>query len=198
MYAIDQTIICIGWPKMVMHTLDSVTKERILCGNMLITHALTLMCLYVGKNVRGECIWMCVWYFLFFLFFLVMLKCYGYQHNYILMYAVWWLIMVRCTWDGLDPSAPMTRRMNEVPPKKTHKNINMPLKLQVMLQLVLIKRPLFTRVLIRCTSILHKVLNTTWFNNNNNWLYYGTQAWHEVDESKYSVISCIFMFFFVS
>jgi len=42
--------------------------------------------------------------------FLVMLKCYGYQHNYILIYAIWWLIIVRCTWDGLDPSAPMTRR----------------------------------------------------------------------------------------
>ena len=42
---------------------------------------------------------------------------------------------------------------------KTHKNINMPLKLQVMLQIVLIKRLLFTRVLIR----------------------------HEVDESKYKL-----------
>ena len=44
-----------------------------------------------------------------------MLKCYGYQHNYILIYAVWWLISVRCAWDGLDPSAPMTRWINEVP-----------------------------------------------------------------------------------
>ena len=46
-----------------------------------------------------------------------MLKCYGYQHNYTLIYAVWWLIIVRCTCDGLDPCAPMTRWINEVPPK---------------------------------------------------------------------------------
>ena len=72
MYAIDQTIICIGWPTMVMHTLDSVTKERILCGNMLITHALTLMCLYVGKNVRGRMYMDVCVIFSFFFFFLLL------------------------------------------------------------------------------------------------------------------------------
>jgi len=49
---------------------------------------------------------MCV-IFYFVSFFLVMFKCYGYQHNYIRIYAVWWLIIVRCTWGGLDPCAPM-------------------------------------------------------------------------------------------
>ena len=64
--------------------------------------------------------------FYFVSFFLVMLKCYGYQHNYILMYAVWWLINVRCTWDGLDPCAPMTRWLNEVPPKKRRRKVQLP------------------------------------------------------------------------
>jgi len=33
-----------------------------------------------------------------------------------------------------------------------------------------------TRVLIRYTSIFHNALNTTWFNNNNKWLWWGIKA----------------------
>jgi len=42
---------------------------------------------------------------------------------------------------------------------------------------------------MRCTSIFHKALNTTWFDNNDTSLCYGTQALIglEVDESGYKL-----------
>ena len=82
-----------------------------------------------GINIKNKCkligiyvywfvenVYVCVTFYCVSLF-LVMLKYYRYQHNYILSYAVWWLIIVSCTWDGLDPNTPMTRRINEVPSK---------------------------------------------------------------------------------
>ena len=61
--------------------------------------------------------------------------------------------------------------------------------------IIIVIRLVLTRVLNGCTSIFHKASTqyslttiTTWFNNNNKWLWYGINALirYDVDQSEYN------------